>query len=152
MIRVAIACTAPFSIISCVPVSVYEKDLLTAKCTLVERMNVVQFVKSDEDFEIGVRCDDGSYHQVLGLMQSYEYAVLANPQESGAPSAIELVYCQKDGRDRIRHRLAQLNELEPMTGLVFSLRPSPTKCSEEVDGLSGLLTNSNSKHFDRQIK
>jgi hypothetical protein len=153
VIRIATACLVALAIAGCAPDSIYEKDLLTANCTLVERMNVVTFImNSDEDFDIGVRCEDKSYFEVLRAMQSYEYAVLAKSQAPGEAPTIEIVYCNEANRDQVSRSLEQLNARFAHTGFMFSLRPSSARCSDELDALPGALTASDSKSFDRQIK
>lgn len=139
----------------CLPTSVYEKDVLAAKCVLVERMNVVKVVKSDEDFEIGVRCDSGEsrgYHVVFSLAQSYEYAVLAGAPQQEATQSVELVHCVREQHDKLTRRVGQLNAMSSDTGFVFSLRPWSKSCEQEIGLVQGALTNLNSKPFDRQIK
>lgn len=135
--------------------SLHEHDLLTAKCTLVERMSQWHGFLGDAEFEVGVRCDGAqpSYTQILEATDSGQYGVAISGDDRTAGSVI-IFACRvggRGGRDAVANRLADLNKATARTGLTFTMSPARTYCHEHFPRDGSMLTDWNNKNFERLL-
>ena len=149
MLVVGLGCVSGLS--AC---SAYENDLVTAKCTLVERMSVITFMASKESFDVGVRCGQAGqyYHSIVSGAQASEYAAVDRVLLPDGSRMLEIVYCVDRRRGEVEERINALNQISAVTGLRFSLRGKSADCARDVRTMSGALTDANSKSFDRQLQ
>ena len=153
----ALVATAALGATSCAKRSTFEKDLVASQCVLVERMEVVSAVGSDEKFSVGVRCEKPgleAYYELMSATEPTRYAVATplKPNQVG-PSAV-LIYCPRTGMDSVegvRGRIADINSLSPSTGLVVKLGNLSGDCLAQIEHLENKLTSSRSKGFDREL-
>lgn len=134
--------------------SQHEHDLLTAKCTLVERMTQWHGFLGDEMFELGVRCDGppSAYFEILSTGSSEAYGIARDP--SGRAGAITVFACRDagpGGRQGVDQRVAALNDMSERTGLTFTMSPVRTNCPNHFPRDGSMLTDWNNKNFERLL-
>ena len=132
-----------------------ERDLLTARCTLVERMQTFTSFISDVGFEVGVRCDGDrkDYVAILSASESGEYGLSSTAAERKV-GKVTVYACRVDewgGRDAVRGTLDRLNGMSDRTGLSFTLSPVAEDCERHFPPPEDMLTNPVSKSFQRRL-
>lgn len=145
---------------SCTKVSLYEQDLVVAKCALVERMEVATMIKSDEAFDVGVTCPgasgDSHFHRLLRTQDSSEYGLVLT-RGDGATAEVTVFYCPGYPKYRsnpagLSSEISELNKISSRTGITFVPGPAVNRCADYAAAQPGALAGQSSKAFDRQIK